>query len=620
MRAALRFTALARAQSTDDAQLAYTAGGFYSHFLIEGVTFGEVKELNTAVLLEAKRTCARSLCDAMDALQRHYRERCVDGDAVLWKVCEYLVGDLAVAQLVGEKAAGVFEAPSAGDKAALQMLTMLCGCKKGHSTWLAPVHPNLTRLARSTLQPLYAEFCLALVPAERSTDGSVRRECTVADFAQCTLPTCTIEMAVRKLTTHRTQQLAAGKKAQWKHEHRAGSDIPNEEAFSLHTNAGGIQTADGEGNMTAGSILKFSKRIHYVMKEHFQHLPNPNADDLVKTALSTMKRIIGTSQPMEADALWDERSSRLFDLIDVAVPRDRRFAASSAIAENAGFRVSEVYLMDRFDLDFNARGVATKLPRHKASRITVGRRGQRGHSLSRARRAQGDQESAISTNQIDHNKTCSLAAVGHGWLEQVTAATACSSGRTRCGACCVGLYYMSTPYARDEDGPLFLVLPPTSRWSFQCETCVVGEDTYYVPSQAGFDRRAQTYKQFNTDLKELGVEHNKQAADRGWPLFNLSRLSFHGFRHGAITNAFFLQMQELAICVYFRVRDPAVMKHYICKKLGLLMPGNPSATAAGSAAAARERHHEPSMNDMLRQLYHIVMTSTPPSYPTTMLV
>ena len=74
---------------------------------------------------------------------------------------------------------------------------------------------------------------------------SSRRVCA-ADFANATLPTRVLDMAVRRLSSVRSLLLCSGKKAQWKgEEQRAGVDVPDHEPFSLRTNAGGIQTADG---------------------------------------------------------------------------------------------------------------------------------------------------------------------------------------------------------------------------------------------------------------------------------------------------------------------------------------------------------------------------------------
>ena len=78
---------------------------------------------------------------------------------------------------------------------------------------------------------------------------------------------------------------------------------------------------------------------------------------------------------------------------------------------------------------------------------------------------------------------------------------------------------------------------------------------------------------------------------------DLVRAHFHAWRHGAITNAFFLGEDELAICLSYRVRDAKVMRHYICKKLGLLMPGNTSANLAGCATA-----QAPTLGTMIAEL------------------
>ena len=77
-------------------------------------------------------------------------------------------------------------------------------------------------------------------------------------------------------------------------------------------------------------------------RREFPALPNPNQSDAVNTAVAAMARVKGTAHPFECDALWDERATRLYALLDIDVPRDLQFAAQAAIGEGAGFRVSEV--------------------------------------------------------------------------------------------------------------------------------------------------------------------------------------------------------------------------------------------------------------------------------------
>ena len=141
----------------------------------------------------------------------------------------------------------------------------------------------------------------------------------------------------------------------------------------------------------------------------------------------------------------------------------------------------------------------------------------------------------------------------------------------------------------DENGPFFLHFPPRARFSFDIETAMVGggddaEEAYCAVPPAP-SRQAASYSSFNEDLAAVGIYHNRIAADRGWVLLDLVRLSFHAWRHGAIANVFVLKHGELAICIAFHLRSAAVMKHYIAEKLGVLMPGNALANLAGAAVA-----------------------------------
>ena len=227
---------------------------------------------------------------------------------------------------------------------------------------------------------------------------------------------------------------------------------------------------------------------------------------------------------------------------------------------------AQVYLMDRSDVRPNERGVSVHLPRHK-----------------------GDQESATSMNQLNHNAQCPLRGFGGGWARNVTSASALPCALRRCGACIVMLHKTRAPYEPDEDGPFFLHFPPSACFSFDIETAMVGggddAEEMYCALPPAPSRGPASYKSFNDDLTAVGIYHNRIAGDRGWVLLDLIRLSFHAWRHGAITNAFVLKHDELAICIAFRLRSAAVMKHYIAKKLGVLMPGNASAHLAGAAVA-----------------------------------
>ena len=79
-----------------------------------------------------------------------------------------------------------------------------------------------------------------------------------ADFANATLPTRVLDTAVRHLSLVRSLFLCSGKSAQWKGEElRAGVDVPDHKPFSLHMNAGGIQTADGCVSQIASTVKTF---------------------------------------------------------------------------------------------------------------------------------------------------------------------------------------------------------------------------------------------------------------------------------------------------------------------------------------------------------------------------
>ena len=460
--------------------------------------------------------------------------------------------------------------------------------------------------ARDVLSPLFFQYCSMVHPGMREVPGGPRTTLRPEDFAACTLPSRIVDMAVRKVASNNTLKFLAGGKAQWRGQTRAGSAVPDWEAFSLHTNAGarytahdldrqcrhfilifgalgGTNTANGGESVGIGCIKKYSARVHFVMKRAFPSRSNPNEADIVKTAMTATTRVKGTALPCQADALWDERSSRLFALLDLAHARDQQTAAAGALGEHAGFRVSEAYMLDRRDVQPNPRGITVSLPKHK-----------------------GDQDSSSSENQVNHNVRCPLSTYGSGWESRVTMQSALPCANDRCGACLLWYHKMNTPYDINEDGPFFLALPPSAKFSFESTASAsIGDDA----PRAQFLRRASLYSSFNEDLKALGVQHNRIAGDRGWQMLDLVRLSFHGWRHGAITNAFFLGENELAICINYRVRDAQVMKEYICKKLGILMPGNASANQAGAAAAALRADYQPTLVELIEALRTAVITS-----------
>ena len=83
---------------------------------------------------------------------------------------------------------------------------------------------------------------------------------------------------------------------------------------------------------------------------------------------------------------------------------------------------AQEYLMDRSDVRPNERGGSVHLPRHK-----------------------GDQESATSTNQLNHNAQCPLRCYGGDWPRHVTSASALPCALRRCGACIVMLHKTRAP-------------------------------------------------------------------------------------------------------------------------------------------------------------------------------
>ena len=153
--------------------------------------------------------------------------------------------------------------------------------------------------------------------------------------------------------------------------------------------------------------------------------------------------------------------------------------------------------MDRSDVKPNARGVAVYLPRHK-----------------------GDQESATSLNQLNHNASCVLRSCGIGWEHHVSSATALPCAVRRCGACVVMLHKSRAPYEPHEDGPFFLHFAPGAKFSFEIETAMVGggadAEEMYCELPPAPTRAAAAYSSFNDDLAVIGRHHNAVARERGW--------------------------------------------------------------------------------------------------------
>ena len=146
-----------------------------------------------------------------------------------------------------------------------------------------------------------------------------------------------------------------------------------------------------------------------------------------------------------------------------------------------------------------------------------------------------------------------MANFGDGWEYHVAESTALPSAVDRCGACAIALQLERAPYGRDEDGPFFQHLAPKHKFSFEMDTVLYGGDVMYCEPVLPVERRAASYRSFNTDLQTVGAHHNDVALDRGWSYLDLVRLSWHAWRHGCITNAFLLEMDELAIQINYRV-------------------------------------------------------------------
>ena len=557
-------------QDADDNQLVMPPGGFYSDFLLRGVSMDAARRVNSAALRAAKVHCLR-LCAVVDVTWTQLEVVFDDSfvPAISARVMSFLMNSELSRTCNADRARAALVAPRPGSREASMLLREF-----GDTS-------DVRTAVRRALEPRWHEYCVAAWPLHRGHDeDGRRRSAAVADFSKCTLPTRTLDMAVRRLQSTRAQHFLAGGKANWAHETRRGADVPADEPFSLHPALTNVRTADGGRSISAATLAQYSARIHYVLKRAFPALPNANEADVVVLAFRAAVRVMGTHAACEADAFWDERAMRLFQCVDIRWPRDLRVATAGMLAESTGFRRSEVYLLDRHDTVTNAAGVKVSLPRHK-----------------------GDQESQTSANQVNHNARCPLVGVAN-WENFVCAETALPCANDRCAACMIVYHKQCMPYEADDDGPFFLHLPAKSPFSFDAEVFVVDGEEVCAPP-AGFVKRAATYHSFGSDLKALAVRHNRIAEDRGWHPLDLVRAHFHAWRHGAITNAFFLGEDELAICLAYRVRDAKVMRHYICKKLGLLMPGNTSANLAGCATAQAS-----TLGTMIAELRDSLIVST----------
>ena len=377
-------------------------GGFYTDFLHRFVPFGVAKQMARRMLVAAKQwaidvqliLCCQ-LCRQMLSTEAQPAEYALPAAVC---ISQFLMGaDLTWCVMAENLHGSLHVKPKIHEK---------------NAAWLRVASPLvLQSVARACLDPLWRQYAAEASPGRRRTSNGPVEPCTVEDYESSLLPTRCVDMAAKKIASFRCLKVLRGLKSPWKDETRSGNEIEDDEPFSLHTNGRAAEkTADGGMSVCANTILHYSGRIHFLMGRAFPAAPNPNESDLVKTALASVRRIVGTAQPCEADALWDEVSTRLFSLLDVHFPRDLQCAAASSIGEHAGWRANDVYLLDRHDIQFDTDGVRLKLPRHK-----------------------GDQESSMSSSKVEHNNKCALRNV-HGWEHTVSPSTALPCAMNRWGA------------------------------------------------------------------------------------------------------------------------------------------------------------------------------------------
>ena len=308
-------------------------GGLYSEFLVSAVGFGVAKALCAALVAASKAHCA-AIASVVEWQLAGQQAALLDGEWPSGAVASFLFG----AQVAGVVLSEVNDVLTGATDAMCR--PSLRNVAAARALLAEPCSVTARRAAASrALVPIWRLYCVHKYPQRT---GASSRRVGVTDFAEATLPTRVLDMAVTRLSSVRSIQLCSGKKAQWKNEQRSGVDVPNDEAFSLHTNAGGIHTADGGVSQHVSTVKALRARITTVHRREFPALPNPNQSDVVNTAVAAMARVKGTAHPCECDALWDERATRLYALLDIDVPRDLQFAAQAAIGEGAGFRVSEV--------------------------------------------------------------------------------------------------------------------------------------------------------------------------------------------------------------------------------------------------------------------------------------
>ena len=332
-------------------------GGLYSDFLINGVGFGTVKALSAALLAASKAHC--TAISAVVEWQLAGQQATLLGDR--WPagaVTSFLFGPRVATAVLSEVddflsgSTGALRLPSSGEKDARALHAVPCAAAARRAA------------AALVLEPLWRLYCVDKYPQRTGTGASSRRVCA-ADFDNATLPTRVLDMVVRRLSSKRCLILFSRKKAQRRGEEqqRAGVDISDHEPFSLHANAGAIHSADGGASHLTSTVKALRARITTVHRREFPALPNPNHADVVITAVAAMARVKGTAHPLECDALWDERATRLYECLDVDVPRDLQFAAQAAIGEGAGFRVSEVRGLWRCGTHVALREVCSCAPR-----------------------------------------------------------------------------------------------------------------------------------------------------------------------------------------------------------------------------------------------------------------
>ena len=379
----------------EEHQLTMMPGGFYADFLGRTISLSAVLEFARRVLCAAKNQAFITYASVTkDVVVRGIfaGEISSGSDRVGRLISDYLLSPDGVHEIVTEVAANRWTRPRFVDAPAHERRRLLAYLD------YALESNAVKRAAASVLDPLFRAYAAQVSapfgvsffsrrftsslarrqahPGVREVAGGPRRRLTASDFS-CTLPLFYVRMALRKLATSRMLNWLGGTKGVWKREKRLLRDVPLTDAVSLHYNIDSATlTADGGMHICANTLTNMKARMHYVQKHAHPSLQNDVEHEDVKGAFKSTIRILGRAQPHECEALFDERSTHLHELIDNTIPRDRQFAAAAALGEHCAFRVLDAYLLDRYDVKPNSRGVNVKLPRHK-----------------------GDQESASTSNQ-----------------------------------------------------------------------------------------------------------------------------------------------------------------------------------------------------------------------------